>query len=151
MLAVAVNNAQNDKFRTPPMLTDRFNVYGGICRNVKIIIKDRLHIPMQGSSVHAGGTFVTTPRVSERSGTVRVMTWVKNDYPKARTCILATSIYDAGGKLIRTKKSKYTISPGQLYKFDQTLKPVTNPRLWSPDDPYLYLSLIHISEPTRPY
>ncbi|MBN2863156.1 MAG: beta galactosidase jelly roll domain-containing protein [Bacteroidales bacterium] len=149
VLAVAVNNAQNDKFRTPPMLTDRFNVYGGICRNVKIIIKDRLHIPMQGSSVHEGGTFVTTPRVSERSGTVRVMTWVKNDYPKARTCILATSIYDAGGKLIRTKKSKYTISPGQLYKFDQTLKPVTNPRLWSPDDPYLYTVVSEVTEGKR--
>ena len=34
---------------------------------------------MQGSASHEGGTFITTPKVSEKEGIVRVQTWVKND------------------------------------------------------------------------
>ncbi len=42
-----------------------FEVYGGVYRDVKLVLTDRLYIPMQGSAIHEGGTFVTTPRVSE--------------------------------------------------------------------------------------
>jgi len=44
VLAVAVNNSQNDKFRIPPMMTGKFNIYGGIYRNVTLVMKDKLYI-----------------------------------------------------------------------------------------------------------
>ena len=65
VLAVAVNNRQKDKFSIPPMAAGNFNVYGGIYRDVTLVLKDRLYIPMQGSASHEGGTFVTTPKVTE--------------------------------------------------------------------------------------
>ena len=138
VLAVAVNNTRKDKFGIPPMAAGNFNVYGGIYRDVTLVLKDRLYIPMQGSASHEGGTFVTTPRVSATEGVVRVQTWVKNDYPQPKSCILNTYIYDRTNRLVRVVKSKAAINPGQLYKFDQTFKPVKNPHLWSNDDPYLY-------------
>jgi beta-galactosidase len=138
VLVVAVNNQQKDQFRIPPMAAGNFNVYGGIYRDVTIAIKDKLYIPMQGSASHEGGTFITTPEVSEKEGIVRVQTWVKNDYSQAKLCLLNTYIIDAAGKVIQVLKAKYTINPGQLYKFDQTSKPVKNPNLWSPENPYLY-------------
>jgi len=61
VLAVAVSNNQNDRFKIPPMQAGRFNVYGGIYRNVKLVIKDKLYIPVQGSSEHEGGTVITNP------------------------------------------------------------------------------------------
>jgi beta-galactosidase len=138
IIVVSVNNQQNDNFRIPPMTAVDFNVYGGIPRSVNIVLKDKLYIPMQGSASHEGGTFVTTPRVSEKEGIVRVQTWVKNDYPRQKECILKTYILDGANTIIQVLKSEFSINPGQLYRFDQTFKPVKNPHLWSPDDPYLY-------------
>jgi len=138
VLAVAVNNEQKDKFKIPPMAAGNFNVYGGIYRDVTIALKNKLYIPMQGSASHEGGTFVTTPRISNKEGTVRVQTWVKNDNPEKKTCILQTSIIDAAGKTIQVIKTENAINPGQLFKFDQTFKPVKNPHLWSNENPYMY-------------
>ncbi|MCU0472702.1 MAG: DUF4982 domain-containing protein [Bacteroidales bacterium] len=138
VIAVAVNNRQKDPYQIPPMAAGNFNVYGGIYRDVKIVLKDKLYIPMQGSASHEGGTFVTTPGVSEKEGIVRVQTWVKNDYPQPKICVLNTYIMDATGKVIQVLKSKVTINPNQLYKFDQTSKPVVKPHLWSNEDPCLY-------------
>ncbi|MGC1392196.1 MAG: sugar-binding domain-containing protein [Bacteroidales bacterium] len=138
VLAVAVNNRQKDEFRIPPMEAADFDVYGGIYRDVTLVLKDKLFIPMQGSANHEGGTFVTTPRISEKEGIVRVQTWVKNDNLQKKTCTLQTSVVDSTDKVIQVIKSEAVINPGQLYKFDQTSKPVKNPHLWSNDDPYLY-------------
>jgi beta-galactosidase/beta-glucuronidase len=138
VIAVAVNNRQNDSFRIPPMSAGKFNVYGGIYRDVKIVLKNKLHIPMQGSASHEGGTFVTTPGLKEKEGVVRVQTWVKNDNSIKKSCTLQTTIFDASNKIIEVIKSVSDINPGQLYKFDQLSKPVKNPRLWSNENPYLY-------------
>lgn len=149
VLAIAVSNNQNDRFRIPPMQAGRFNIYGGIYRNVKLVLKDKLYIPVQGSSEHEGGTFITTPRVTESSAVVRVRTWVKNDYPQAKPCVLVTTIYDASGKPLKLMKSKFTLSSGQLYQFDQTFKPLGKPHLWSPEDPYLYKITAELTEGGR--
>lgn len=138
VLVVAVNNRQKDAFSIPPMAAGNFNVYGGIYRDVKLVVKDRLYIPMQGSASHEGGTFVTTPSVSEKAGVARVQTWVQNDYSRPEQCVLNTYIMDATGKIIKMVKTKATINPGQLYEFDQTFKPLKKPHLWSPESPYLY-------------
>ena len=138
VIAVAVNNRQKDDFKIPPMAATDFDVYGGIYRDVTLVLKDKLYIPMQGSASHEGGTFVTTPVVSEKEGVVRVQTWVKNDNPQKKSCTLQTFIVDNADKVVQVIKSDAEINPGQLYKFDQTLKPIKNPHLWSTEDPYLY-------------
>ena len=138
VLAVAVNNRQKDEFKIPPMTAGNFDVYGGIYRDVILVLKDKLFIPMQGSASHEGGTFLTTPQVSEKEAVLRVQTWVKNDNPQKKTCTLLTTVVDAADKVVQIIKSEAAIEPGQLYKFDQTGKPVKNPHLWSNEDPYLY-------------
>jgi hypothetical protein len=138
ILTIAVNNRKNDQYNIPPMDIPGFNVYGGIYRDINIVIKDKLHIPMQGSASHEGGTFITTPSVSDKHAVVRIQTWVKNDYEQPKTCMLNTYIIDAANKVVQVIKSKSTINPGQLYRFDQTSKTIKNPHLWSPESPYLY-------------
>ncbi len=139
VIAVAVNNRQKDDFGgIPPVSSANFDVYGGIYRDVVLVLKDKLFIPMQGSASHEGGTFITTPLVSGKEGIVRVQTWVKNDYPQKKTCTLLTSIFDASDKIVQVLKTETAIGPGQVYKFDQTFKPIKKPHPWSDDDPYLY-------------
>ncbi len=138
ILVVAVSNKQKDEFNIPPMAAANFNVYGGIYRDVTLVIKDKLYIPMQGSASHEGGTFITTPAISETQGVARVQTWVQNDYPEPRTCVLNTYILDASKKIVQVIKTKALINPKQLYRFDQTFKPLKDPLLWSPDSPNLY-------------
>jgi hypothetical protein len=149
VLVVAVNNKRNDQYRIPPMTAGNFNVYGGIYRDVSIVIKDKLHIPMQGSASHEGGTFITTPGVTEKEALVRIQTWVKNDNNQSRSCLLNTYIVDASGKVIQTIRSKASVGAGQYYKFDQLSKPVKNPNLWSPENPYLYKVYTQISDGSK--
>lgn len=138
VIAVAVNNRQNDQFKIPPMTAGNLNVYGGIYRDVIIVLKNNLYIPMQGSASHEGGTFISTPGLSENEGIVRIRTWVKNDGPQMKNCVLQTTIFDASKKRAQVIKTTAEINPGQLYMFDQTSKPVNRPHLWSNDAPYLY-------------
>jgi beta-galactosidase len=145
VLAVAVNNRQNDIFRTPPMAPGVFNVYGGIFRDVTILLKNKLYIPMQGSSSHEGGTFVTTPKVTEQEGSARVITWVQNDYPTPKKCLLRTTVIDSSGKTLLTMKKEAVINPGRFFVFDQTGN-IKNPSLWSPDNPYIYSVISEVTE-----
>jgi len=139
VIAVQVSNRRDDDFgHIPPMTAGNFDVYGGIYRDVRLVIRDRLSIPFQGSADYQGGTFVTTPEVSAASGVVDVKTWVRNEYGDGRACTLVTTVVDAAGKTVTQTESTERIAPGETREFEQKLGPVANPHLWSPDTPYLY-------------
>jgi beta-galactosidase len=149
VLAVAVNNRQKDEFKIPPMATVDFNVYGGIYRDVRLVLKDKLYIPMQGSASHEGGTCITTPEVSEKEGIVRVQTWVKNENLQKISATLQTTIADSTGKIVQLIKSVEEIVPGGLHRFDQTFKAIKNPQLWSVEKPYLYTVISQVMDGKR--
>lgn len=138
VLAVAVNNFQEGTIPYFPDTGGGYHEYGGIIRNVSLVLKDQLYIPMQGSASHEGGTFITTPSVNEKEAVVRVQTWVKNDYTIKKNCTLQTTILDGTNKVVQVLISQSSINPGQLFMFDQTFKPLKPPRLWSPSNPYMY-------------
>jgi len=139
VLTVAVNNFQEGSAPFFPDADGGYYEYGGIIRNVKLVLKDQLYIPMQGSASHEGGTFVTTPSVSEKEAVIRVQTWVKNDYTVKKNCTLQTTIFDASNKSVQVVSTQSAIDPGKVFMFDQTFKPLKTPHLWSPENPYLYV------------
>ena len=138
LIAVAVSYLQKDEFRIHPLTDGKYNVSCGIYRDVRIVLKNRLYIPMQGAADHEGGTFITTPVISGDEATVNIKTWVKNDYPQPRTVILQSSITDSNNQLVQVLRTEALIDAGQLFMYSQTSKPVKNPHLWSAEDPYLY-------------
>jgi hypothetical protein len=138
LLAVAVSYIQKDEFRIHPLSEGNYNVSCGIYRDVTLVLRNKLSIPMQGSASHEGGTLITTSGVSEKEGTVNIKTWVKNDYSQPRSCLLQTSIFDKNGQPVQVIKTEAVINAGQYYMFEQTSKPVINPHLWSTADPFLY-------------
>ncbi len=127
-VAVRVNNFWS------PRLTPRSGEHvfsGGIYRNVRVVVTSPLRVAWYG-------TFVTTPEVSEQSGTVNVKTEVTNQSNTAKPATLITRVVDAAGKTVAEMKSSQTIAAGTTHTFDQTSTPVANPKLWSPEEPNLY-------------
>lgn len=145
VLAVAVNARRDDVFHTPPMTAGNFNVYGGIYRDVRLVVKSSVHIPFQGSYKHEGGTFITTPKVDEKQAEVRVRTWVQNTSPEACEVSLKTIIRDAEGRQVASDNVWASVATGENHEFVQKSIMVRAPRLWSPETPALYWVLSEVS------
>ncbi len=139
LLTVAVSNRRDDKFGTiAPATAGNFNVYGGIYRNVRIVVKNDIYIPFQGSYKHEGGTFVTTPQVNHDHATVNIKTYVKNDQAQSKNIELRSIITDADDNIIEILKSKATINAEEIHEIEQKSKTISKPKLWSFKSPYLY-------------
>ncbi len=133
VIAVQVDNGHSP-FIAP--LSVGFALYGGIYRDVWLIATDPVHIAMtdHGSS----GVFVTTPGVSAASGTVRVRSSVVNESAAPRELRVVNTLLDARGNRVATQTSNVPVAAGAEARWEQALSAVHTPRLWSPDDPYLY-------------
>jgi beta-galactosidase len=102
----------------------------GIYRHVWLWIVDPLHVAHWG--VH-----VRTPSVSQDVARVEVLTQVENEGDTAANCVLVTQIVDDEGTVVGAAQSRHPIASGQMHEFVQRIK-VTQPHLWSVEDPYLY-------------
>jgi len=138
VLAVAVSNRRDDVNRIPPMTAGNWDLYGGIYRDARLVIKDRLHIPYQGSYKHEGGTFITTPKATAEKALVSVKTYIKNDYQDERHCRLLTRIIDPSGKIHQELEREIRIAAGEMTSITQLSDTIFNPELWHPDSPQLY-------------
>ena len=127
-LAVRVNNLW--KPRVAPRAGEHV-FSGGIYRNVRLVVTDRLHVGWCG-------TLVTTPKVSTESATVNVKTEVVNASSEPKSCTVRTEIADSDGRTVCRIETAMRVAAGATATFDQTSPPVVHPKLWHPDHPYLY-------------
>jgi hypothetical protein len=128
VVAVRLNNQWNGQL-APRAGEHVFS--GGIYRDVHLVVTDPLHVAWYG-------TFVTTPQVSKQSATVNVKTEVVNDSAAPKSATVRTAVLDADGRQVAAMESALTVAAGKSLVFDQTSKPVANPKLWSPQTPNLY-------------
>jgi beta-galactosidase len=102
----------------------------GIYRHVRLTVTDPIHIAQWG-------TYVATPEVTEKEATVRVQTRVRNQSASAQNVTLETIIVDNAGHEVASNSSVQSVAADGDRIFEQSLK-VTNPALWSLEDPALY-------------
>jgi beta-galactosidase len=123
-IAVRVDNSHNPDI--PPLNAD-FTFYGGIYRDVWLIATDAVHIDVLD---HASpGVFIT--RDSIRGAVV-------NRGDKAARVRVVNRIFDADEREVGSAGGSLTIAPGETARFNVKTPTIANPRLWSPDDPYVY-------------
>ncbi|QDH71258.1 glycoside hydrolase family 2 protein [Marilutibacter alkalisoli] len=137
LLAVHVNNEWNA--RVAPRAGEHV-FSGGIYRNVRLVVTDPVHVAWYG-------TFVTTPQVSDERATVRVQTEVRNERAGAPVTVeLVSEVLDAAGKRVSVQRSERTMPAASTVTYEQQLPEIAQPRLWSPDRPYLYtlVSRLHV-------
>lgn len=139
LIAVQVSSRRDDKYGTiPPATAGNFNVYGGIYRDVRIAVREPLYIPYQGDPQHEGGTFITTPLVTDDSAEFRISTFVRNETGTPQDVTVTTTARDAEGREISRLSSVERVENGTTREFVQNSGTLKNIRLWSPESPYIY-------------
>jgi beta-galactosidase len=93
----------------------------GLYRNVRLIIKNQENIAQWG-------TFITTPFITDSLAKINIKTTINSNRG-----FVKTTIYDASGIEISSKESTNLFGS----EFEQNI-PLENPKLWSPEQPYLY-------------
>ncbi len=140
ILAVRLNNSDN--LEVPPGKPQNqldFTYFGGLYRDVDLIVMDPLHVTdeMLANKIAGGGVFVSYPSVDEKSAVVRVQTDVLNEYADSRNATVAEEIIDASGAVVAKSSTGLSLDAGATKTATQSLT-VENPKLWHPDHPTLY-------------
>lgn len=117
---------------------DRWYTGCGIYRHVWLTVTDKLHFTLDGISI-------TTPEITKHYATVSINQEVINKSAVARTFVVRSEILTPEGQVIVGKSVHQTLGSNQSKILTSYIK-VENPRLWSPDQPYLYKAVSYIEE-----
>ncbi|RZK76768.1 MAG: DUF4982 domain-containing protein [Pedobacter sp.] len=140
-IAVKVNNRYNESIAP---LTADFTFFGGIYRSVQLIVSDKVHF--DGTKYGSDGVYVSTPKVSATEAQVSVKGALKNETQAAKPVTIVTQIYGPSGDKINTTSTKAIVPEGELYDFSQELPKLSDPQLWSPENPALYRVITQIAD-----
>lgn len=125
-----VENVISVKVNHKDIADSRWFTGSGIYRDVVITITDNIHIDSYG-------VFVTTPEVSEKQATMLVKVKVLNETLKETNIKIKNTILYKN-ETIAEEIEDAIIIPGEgNIENEQTIS-ILNPKLWSPDTPYLY-------------
>ena len=99
----------------------------GIYRHVWLETMPKVHIA-------ENGVFVTTPEVNANKATVKVEVLVQNEGSEEKQCTVA----------VEGQQQRLLLKPGEQKPvvFNYT---INNPKLWSPDNPYLYATSVSLN------
>jgi len=147
ILLVKLNNQDNSVIPPGKPIKDLdFNYYGGLYRNVRLIIKDQLYITdaIQAGHTAGGGVLLHDSAVSAERAILVVKTELKNDAGRQRTALVKVTMTDSKGKETGVFASDtLLIKAHEFGNLEQSLT-LSNPVLWSPAHPYLYRLHIQI-------
>ena len=99
----------------------------GLYRNVHLIVKDE-------KSIEQWGVSITTPVITEKFAKVNIKTKLSGTQLR-----IQTQIIDKAGKVVASERTDQQFGN----EFDQNIE-VANPKLWSPENPYLYTAISRI-------
>lgn len=149
IVAVMADNS-DDKNYPPgkPQYALDFAYHGGIYRDVWLIAKNDVYITNpQVEDRRDAGIFVHYANISTHSADVMVDVNVRNVSNKDRRLNIENTLVDSCGKTIKRVSKGLLIPAGQK---SVTLKfTVRNPKLWSPENPYLYNLVTRVKEGSK--
>lgn len=138
---IAVRADNSSSLQIAPLSGD-FNQYGGICRPVRLIITEPVHItPLDYAS---SGVYLTPTYVSTASADLEVKVLVRNAASAAQTVTVRAKIYDAAETLMKTLQASPFVPAGATQTVVMNTQ-ILEPHLWNGrSDPYLYSVLTEV-------
>ena len=149
VVAIMADNSDDKTY--PPgkkQMTLDFAYHGGIYRDVWLIAKNKVAITdaVEENKVAGGGIFVHYANISEKSAEVFVNTEVRNSNTRPHTITIESSLVPSVAvPQQQTKQTKLKLQAGEARTITQRFH-VKNPKLWSPETPYLYDIATRIKE-----
>lgn len=129
-LIVRVNNAPD--LNRPPLVGD-FNVYGGLYRDVELIVTPESHIALDDYG--SCGVYVTPTRVSAERADVNALAAVRGTGGEmVETTFI---VRDAEGNRIDSLARRVKLDPQGRSEVAVSFS-IDAPHLWGPGNPYLY-------------
>ena len=112
----------------------------GIFRPVHLIITDEVRIEPFGIHVWNDTT------VSSRSAKLYFETDIKNYSSQPKNIVLVNKVLDKSGAIILQTKTEKQIRSNEEMIINQAPPTISNPHLWSPENPYLYKIISEVIE-----
>jgi beta-galactosidase len=139
-IEVIVINEDNPKIPPgKPLKNLDFNLYGGIYRNVQLIITNEIYITnaVAAKKVNSGGILVHFDSISNHLAEGEIKTHIKNESQHRQHIKLKIIFWNKKDKKIVVSSEEKTVQAGDDISFSEALR-IENPRLWSIDSPNLY-------------
>ena len=133
LIEVTVDNSHN--IDIPPLDAD-FTFYGGIYRDVELIVLPKQHFSLNDFA--SDGYYVNYYNLSDEKAGVEVTSILKNTSMLNSNVKLDLILYDDNGNKVTERTEILTLPSEASNEFKIKLPEVYNPKLWSPDNPYLY-------------
>ncbi|MBW1296229.1 glycoside hydrolase family 2 TIM barrel-domain containing protein [Aquimarina litoralis] len=114
----------------------RWYTGSGIYRNVKLIRKNNLHIPVWG-------IFITTPKITDDKAVVKIASSIKNKFTEDQNFEIQIKIYDDKGEIVSQTKQSKNIVANHTLDIESTIE-ISNPYLWKLDTPRMYKATVCI-------
>jgi beta-galactosidase len=126
VIAVRVDSRKHREIPPEGTIID-YMLFGGISRDVSMVITDPLHIE-----------WVFASRDSVDPNRVNVRVRIKNSGPVGRSCVVGSQIIDSAGTVVAAGAASVGAGPDSSLEFAYTTGPISLPRLWDTEHPYLY-------------
>ena len=132
-IAVRVDNSQQKNCR--------WYSGSGIYRHVWMMVTDPVHFEQWN-------TVITTPIITPNKATVQIKTYIKNETKVLQTLVLNTRLKDQKSQYAGNSEVKVELAANEGKEITQTIS-VTNPKLWTPETPFLYQARLQLTQGTK--
>ena len=148
LVAVRADNSDDKNYPPGKKQTQLdFAYHGGMYRDVWLIGCSPVHItdPLERGQVAGGGVFLHYDNISEQQADVFADVELSQAALGRNIAVVAT-VSDPDGRVVRTLKQTKPQAGTTTYRLHTTVR---NPRLWSPETPFLYNINVRVMEGSR--
>lgn len=132
-IAIRVNNSINPSI--PPLSAD-YTFFGGIYRGISLLISNLSNV--SNPEFASSGVLISTPKVSDKETLVEVKTTINNFSTKKGKYKLQHELITPEGVVISVVSKFFIVETNTKISITTNPFQLKNPKLWSPDNPFLY-------------